>query len=366
MGRKRKPRGPGRTTPDLTYPERREIKALLGAGHTVAEIALFIKRSKSCVYRELARGRCTQYAVRAGGFTVRYEPDYAELEHRRAQSRKGAGLKIGKDAKTMAALERYVIEDRCSPYAAIEKARAAGELGTPITDKTFYSYIRRGFCAVEERHLLRGFRPRKRSASDEKFAERRRCDRANGGKSIEKRPKAVLSRKEFGHWEGDLVVGAQGSSAAVLTLVERKTRCLIAFKVASKRQCDVLKAFERVELAFGGRCIDVFKSITFDNGSEFLDAVGIRSSSIDLTDPGGRRFGQVYYAHPFCSGERGTNENANGMLRRVFPKGTSFDEVEEGDIHAHVEWINSYPRRILGGASAKEAFAECIGGLDAA
>lgn len=353
-GRPRKKRGPGRTTPDVTYEERLQIKILLRAGHTPREIASLINRSRSCVYLEIMRGRCSQ--IEKGMPVVRYEPETAQRSHDIAQSRKGRDLKIASDHETMNALDRLVIDGHYSPYAAIEVARARGELKTSISTTTYYRYIHKGVSRVEEKHLRYGFEPRKK---DDKEAFNKRpahLKSRTGGESIAKRPKHILSRNEFGHWEGDLIVSARGGRAAVLTLVERKTRKLITEKVDDRAQATILAAFDRIEKRVGAGFSDAFKSITFDNGAEFLDAVGIQHSCIDLHDPGGTRVKSVYYAHPFCSSERGSNENINGFLRRVFPKGTIFDAVPAERLAQATSWINSYPRRLFKGSNADALF----------
>ncbi|MEG1910779.1 MAG: IS30 family transposase, partial [Bacteroidales bacterium] len=170
--------------------------------------------------------------------------------------------------------------------------------------------------------------------------------------SIESRAKSVLLREEFGHWEGDLVVSSQKGKGAILTLVERKTRFLISIKVPDRTQKSIALPIDSIERKFGDLFTLVFKSITFDNGVEFNDPDLLRLSCYphkrNRLGKGGR-FAKLYYAHPFCSGERGSNENANRMIRREFPKGTVFDIVSAVELQAHVEWINDYPRRILGG-----------------
>ena len=88
------------------------------------------------------------------------------------------------------------------------------------------------------------------------------------------------------------------------------------------------------------------KTVTFDNGSEFLNFQALERSAT-----GEKRF-EVFYAHPYSSWERGSNENANGLMRRFFPKGTDFSKVSIRRINAAAAWINSYPRRILNGLSA--------------
>ena len=103
----------------------------------------------------------------------------------------------------------------------------------------------------------------------------------------------------------------------------------------------------------------IFKSITCDNGSEFANWAGIERSVW-------KRKGQrttVYFCHPYTACERGTNENINRMIRRWFPKGTDFGQVPKKAIQAVEDWLNAYPREILGFRSADEVFAEGLAAL---
>lgn len=358
-GRPRKKRGPGRTTPDLSYEERIKIRALLTAGHTRAEIAYYLNRSRSCIGREINRGLCEQ-KIKKRKVSIRYEPDFAEKCHATAQSKKGRKLKIGSDHETAAALDRYVIEERYSPAAAVMKAAANGEMKTRIARSTYYEYIHKGVTAVEEKHLRYGFNPRKKEPLS--FEQRRTSRHVRAGESIEHRPKHVLRRREFGHWEGDLVIGARKAGPAILTLVERKTRMLFATKISDTRTSSVVDAFDRIERKLGSLIRPIFKSITFDNGHEFRDADGIKRS-IEQRDPGGERIGKIYYAHPYCSSERGSNENINRMLRIAFPKGTDFSTVSDDELACQVLWINNYPRAILNGKCAEECFEKELNSL---
>lgn len=102
----------------------------------------------------------------------------------------------------------------------------------------------------------------------------------------------------------------------------------------------------------------IFKTITVDNGSEFMDYEGMMTSK----ETGERRT-QVFYCHPYRSNERGTNENQNRMFRRFFPKGTDLDAVPDEDISAVQDWMNNYPRKLLGGKTAGMLFDEFVASL---
>lgn len=100
----------------------------------------------------------------------------------------------------------------------------------------------------------------------------------------------------------------------------------------------------------------IFKSITFDNGTEFAAAEELERSCINKHMPRTK----VYFCHPYSSWERGTNENTNGMIRRRFPKGTNFAAVTNAQIVQAESWINNYPRKILGYKSSEIVFRECL------
>lgn len=101
---------------------------------------------------------------------------------------------------------------------------------------------------------------------------------------------------------------------------------------------------------------DIFKSITFDNGTEFAAAEELERSCVNKRLPRTK----VYFCHPYSSWERGTNENTNGMIRRRFPKGTNFAAVTNAQIAQAENWINNYPRKILGYKSSEIVFRECL------
>ena len=116
-------------------------------------------------------------------------------------------------------------------------------------------------------------------------------------------------------------------------------------------------ALDALERKCGARRFrTIFKSITFDNGSEFSAAEELERSAVNKTIPRTK----VYFCHPYSSWERGSNENANSMIRRRHPKGTDFSKVSAAEIAATEEWINNYPRKIFGYKSSEVMFRECL------
>jgi len=121
------------------------------------------------------------------------------------------------------------------------------------------------------------------------------------------------------------------------------TREEIILKIESATQDSVLKALDKLEEDYGTYFREKFKSITLDNGREFLDWESIEQSGLN-----GKKRTLVYFAHPYSSWERGTNENQNRMIRRFIPKGTDISKLSDKDIKRIEEWMNNYPRKILG------------------
>ena len=126
--------------------------------------------------------------------------------------------------------------------------------------------------------------------------------------------------------------------AALLTLVERKTRKLIIRKIKDKTQASVLRAINGIERSMGKEAFKVmFVSMTADNGSEFLDYLALEQS---VTGQSSRT--HIYYAHPYSSWERGTNENTNRIIRRFVPKGCDIGKYTRKELREIEAWINGY------------------------
>lgn len=177
--------------------------------------------------------------------------------------------------------------------------------------------------------------------------------RVQAGDSISQRPEHIDFREEFGHWEMDTVVGPQGKSKKVmLVLTERKTRKEIVYLMPDRKAQTVVKTLNMIERKCGERLFrDVFKTITVDNGVEFSDAEGLEKSRRNK-----KKRTKVYYCHPYSSCERGSNENANRLIRRHIPKGVNFDKKSKTEIKEIETWINNYPRKIFEYDTAENQF----------
>lgn len=139
-------------------------------------------------------------------------------------------------------------------------------------------------------------------------------------------------------------------------LTERKTRHEKIFKVKDHTAESVVKCINSLERKWGKLFPKIFKTITVDNGTEFSDCKGIEKT--DDNGKNGRT--KVYYCHPYCSAERGSNENQNRMIRRHIPKGTNFDKKSKKEIQKIEDWINNYPRPMFGGKSSQDLYNEEI------
>lgn len=160
--------------------------------------------------------------------------------------------------------------------------------------------------------------------------------------SIENRPKVVEQRKEVGHWEGDLVIGKKHNSC-IGSIVERKMRYTLLVKLDNKKSKTVCEAFSK-KLNEIPECFR--KSMTYDNGTEMAEHKWLtKKTGMD-----------IYFAHPYSSWERGTNENTNGLVRRSYPKKTDFNSVSEKDLARLQDRLNNRPRKVLGYYTPNEMY----------
>jgi len=331
----------------ISEKERYKIEALFQQGLTPAEIgaALTPKRDRRTIEREIARGLTLQ---RDSEWRERYVylADVGQRVHDERGANKGRGLKIGHDHALAKYIEEKIKKERWSPDAVIGNIEAEGlRFETSICTKTLYNYIDKGiFAEISNKDLWV-------KKEDKRRDYKKICTVAlnnKNGKSITERPKEADERTEPGHWEIDLVVGKQGTKPVILTLVERKSRKSLYVLVKNKTQKEVVAAIKRARRRVGGDFSDVFKTITADNGSEFLDSEAIKKAA---------KCNEVYYAHPYSSWERGSNENGNRMLRRFVPKGTDIGKLTKAELQRIEDWVNNYPRKILGYKSANQIAA---------
>lgn len=335
----------------MDWEDRLTLERMLKIGTPKTKIAEALGVCRTTIYNEIKRGMCLQMTADYE-FVERYCPEIAEQRYQDNLRAKGPDLKLGTDRAFAEYVEHRIMDDHFSPGAVLAEIRELGLFNTDICESTLYNYIYRGdvFLKLTPEHLPeRGRRSKRKSKGKKKAA------RPPKGESIEHRPAEVAERSTFGHWELDSVMGKVHSRRALLVLTERLTRACIIIPVPDHTAASVVRALNGLERRMGRKFYEMFKSITVDNGCEFQDYKGMEKSC--------RRKGKrttVYYCHPYAPHERGSNENANRLVRRFFPKGTNFDEVDIEAIRQAEQWINNYPRKLLGWKSASALMREYI------
>ena len=338
--------------PYMTEKERYKLESYLEAGKGVSWIARTMGFCRQTIYNEIERGAYTHTCDYWD--EIRYSADKAQQLHVRNQTAKGRPIKLGNDHAFAQFLENKMLgiqEDgnidkrkRFSPAAALAAARKEGYTLT-ICVSTLYSYIDKlVFLRLTNKDLWVKSKKRKPGARPERRVSHPYLP------SIEIRPETIKQRMEPGHWEMDLVVGKAGKKAALLTLVERVSRNTMIFKLPDKKASSVKAIFDQLERIYPN-FRQRFKSVTTDNGSEFL-----RYQELCTSIHGGKRF-DIYYCHSYSAREKGTNENHNRMIRRWYPKGTDFTAITEKEIAALQDWMNHYPRKILNWSSPADRAA---------
>lgn len=335
----------------MTEKERTKLESYLEAGKSISWIARSLGFCRQTIYNEIERGAyihtCDYWDE------IRYSADKAQQIHDYRQTAKGRPLKIGNDREYADFLEKKMLgvqkdgsvdkRKRYSPAAALAAAKAEG-YQTSISTTTLYNYItNRVFLHLTNKDLWE--KGKKKTKSDR--PERRIAHPTLP--SISDRPDPVNQREEPGHWEIDLIVGKAKSKPVLLTMVERKKREPMIFKLPDRQAASVRAIFDKLERKLGKKKFrETFRTITTDNGSEFLEYEELIKSI-----HGGQRF-QVYYCHSYSAWEKGCNENMNRMIRRWFPKGTDFSRVSKKEIAEFQDWLYHYPRKILDWKSPAE------------
>lgn len=330
---------------NLSFTQRLKIETLNNAKMSVKEIAKVLGLHISTVYRELKRGEYEHLSKRTdfwSGVKIkkekRYSAQIAEDRYNFLCSSKGRPLKIGNDFEFVHYIENRVKQDKISACAVLGQIKHLNlQFKTNISKTTLYRYIELG--------IFDNIKIQKRK---EKY-RKTYIKRAPKGVSIEKRPDDIKQRKSFGHWEMDCVCG--NTKPVFLVLSERLTRKEIIFKMENQKASSVIKCLNILERKYGNMFKKIFKTITVDNGSEFSNYFDMEKSSYGR----GKRT-QIYYCHPYCSCERGTNERLNREIRRLVPKGSNLAKFSVEDVKKIEDWLNNYPRSVLGYATSDEMF----------
>ncbi len=332
----------------LSAVQRLQLETLLSRGVHKREIADFLGIHISTLYRELKRGCYKRLEGSTWLYKESYSSDIAEQKYRENLKCKGGPLKIGRDFKLANYIEHKICNEKYTPAAVLGEIKANGlKFDTSIGVNTLYSYIEKGvFRRLTNKHLPLKSRQKKRKP-------RKQQKRAPRGTSIERRPQEISARETFGNWEMDCICGS--TKAVFLVLTERLTRREIILKMPNQKSDSVLRCLNKLERRYGRKFSKVFKSITVDNGVEFSDFAGMEKSCL-----GARKRTEVYYCHAYSAWERGTNERINREIRRIVPKGSSLSKYRNKDVQRIEDWINNYPRQVLGYRSARSLFDECM------
>ena len=334
----------------LNETERKQIERWIKEKVSVRDIATRLQRHRSCIYREIKRGT-TKHINSDLSESYIYQWDVAQRDYEKNKGGGGRHPKLHSGHPLLASLVKLITENHLSPYCAMRILEKQGHV-LNFCEKTFYNYIETPNSSINREQLPYGRRYRKRKTDD---LQMHRKHKNLKGESIENRPEIINAREEAGHHEMDLVVGARGGKKALLVITERVTRFQHIILIKDKTQRSVIKALNQLERKLGRETFaSHFKSITCDNGIEFQDYEGIEKSVFSKK----KKRTEVYFAHPYSSFERGSNENANRIIRRLLPKGCTFDSLKQRDVQRVALWMNKMPRKLFDGKSTKDKAKE--------
>jgi IS30 family transposase len=318
----------------LTLQDREDIALYLSHGWSYQAIAEQLQRAVSTISREVARN--------SQGWA--YRASLAAYRTRRRCHRQQRRL----DSNPR--LQAWVFQRLRWYWSPQQIARKLKDefLDDPdmrLSHESLYTYLYvlpRGELRKELLRCLRQHHKARRKRSQ--GADRR--GKITDMLSIEERPAEVADRCIPGHWESDLIMGANNQSA-LGTLVERSTRSLLLVRLKQKTATAVRRAFARKMKTLPQQ---MRLSMTHDQGIEMIEhKLFTKDTKI-----------QVYFAHPHSPWGRGTNENTNGLLRQFFPKGTDFNEVSAYQIRRAQHLMNGRPRKVIGWKTPYEAMQELL------
>lgn len=319
----------------LSEDERIFIADRLLARVSLRSIARELGRSASTISRELARNRPD---------SRRYHPFRAQKMAVRRRPRPRLA-KLAGDHE----LRHYVVEclsKRWSPQQVCHalKERFPGETHRHLAHETIYRalyHLSIRPVPTGSARLLRSGKFSRRPRTRTKVKPRQYIADAL---KISDRPAHIANREEAGHWEGDLIMG-KANKSAIVTLVERSSRFLIAFPLRSGNRSENMR--DQLIEALAVLPVTLRRTLTWDRGSEMAKHSEITAAVGTL----------VYFCDPASPWQRASNENVNGLLRQYFRKGADLSTIEAAEVRFAAEEINSRPRAVIGWASAAHRFA---------
>ena len=320
----------------ITFAQRIVIEKSLALGHSNTKIALAIGCNKSAVGRDIKRCKKDEYtAMEATWLSVCNSSD-----RRNGKSKITQNKELGK-----LVFEKLALRWSPEQIHLFLKKEFPDNITMNISMESIYFYIYIHAKPALKKELVGQLRQKRKYRGN----VRRGVDKRSTIKDpvrIDKRPEEVNGREIPGHWEGDLVMGKDRTSA-VGTLNERSSRTVILVHLKARDATSVRKAFEK---EFKSIPLQMKKTLTYDNGTEMAQhKLFTKNTKI-----------QVYFAHPYSPWERPTNENSNGLIRDYFPKGTDFSKVTKKRLKEVQNELNERPRKVLEMQTPKEVFDQYI------
>ena len=304
----------------LNYCDRQLIERWWNRDHrTKVEIAGLLDKNEKTIRNEIKRGLVKNLTSELIEIWV-YSADVAQQKYAYCLKAKGPKLKIDNDYELKEYIEKAIKNDKKSPEVIAFEIKEKG-FKTQLCARTIRNNIYAGdIFDIKSTDMIYSKKYK------DKNKEKTICDKVPAEKSIDYRPEEANNREVYGHWEGDLVIGTKKRGSVLFTLTERMTREEIIVKIPGKKAEYVAQALDKIEKKYKNIFSDKFKTITFDNGGEFRNWE-LLEKSYDKRRKNPRT--QVFYAHPYRSGERGSNENANRLIRRFIPKGIDITPISE-------------------------------------
>lgn len=312
-------------------------------------IANYLGVDKSTISRELRKRKSYRLMVRSGRSIEKpYNAVDAQNNYIFKRGLSKGEYKLRKYPKMAKFIEDKIKIDKWAPDVIVGYMRKHKYFDRDgfceITTPTIYNAIRLGIIKVKITDTRR-----MKEIPEYKYQNKFSLPANKISYSIENRPEEINDRSIFGHFEIDTVIGtSRGKHECLLTITERKTKYEIIFKISSKTAEAVVNKINQIKSFMNKHYNKIFKSYSTDNGSEFSDFLGIIKDSKT----------SIYFCHPYCSGEKGTNEKQNSMIRYFIPKKTLIENYSFEDINKVADWMNNYPRKSLNYKTPLEALLE--------
>ncbi len=326
----------------LTETERYRLETMLKDKVPVMQIAERLGKHFTTIYKEIQKGT-TELLNSDLTYRKEYCADIAQRITTDRGHNKGIPIKLGSNHKLAEHIEHLVKDLKYSPYA-VACDIADGRFNITLCEGTIYNYIHGDvFLNISDRDLHYNLKHTKNVTK-----EKRPSYKKLHSKSIEERPKHIRKRETYGHWEMDTVYsGKEKGRSCLLVLTERMTREEIIRSMPDRTLNSTKETLDSLEREYGAVGFrKKFLSVTMDNGVEFGSSADIEKSCL-LDTPRT----SAYFCHPYCSSERGSNENCNGLIRYWIRKGEDIGTYTAGQIQDIQDWINNYPRKLFGGLS---------------